>query len=134
MKKIASFFLACLMIVSSFTFAASAVQPRWSNTMDIVLAHDAVGTTAHCVVDIGIYKGSTMMNVSIRLADLSANPTQLVKEWEDPEFTVDGNNTYSFYGTVENIIPGHTYRLIFQCEVWHNGVCDYISQGVNAVY
>lgn len=137
MKKIKCFLLACLMMISLFIYPASAampetVDPLWNNTNDVVLAHDAIGTTAHCSVDISIVDGATMMNVSIRLVENGT--ANIVKQWEDPEMAVLAFNTYSFYDTAENIVPGNTYRLIFQCEVWKNGICDYISLGCTATY
>ena len=140
MKKIKSLLLACLLAVSAFTLSVSAalpentVQPLWDNTFDVVLSHDSIGTTAHCCVDIGLYSGATMKNASVRLIAMSENPQRIVKEWTNPTFTLGGNNTYSFYETVSGIVNGNIYRLVFQCEVWRNGTCDYISQGLNAIY
>lgn len=139
MRKIKCLLLACLMMVSAFTYNAFAavpetVMPLWENTSDVSIAHCAEGTTAHCTVDIGVHPQATMMNVSIRLIAMSENPQRIVKEWKDPEMTVDTLNTHSFYGTVDDIVPGNIYQLVFQCEVWRSGVCDYISQAVNAIY
>lgn len=137
MKKILSFLLACLMMVSVFTYPASAAvpetgQPRWSNTYDVFLAHAADGTTAHCSVDITIHSGATMTNVEIWLIDMETS--DIVHRWIDPEMSVNSLGTHSFYGTVEDIIPGNCYRLAFQCEVWNNGICDYISTQCDAIY
>ena len=138
MRKIKSFLLACLMVVSILTLSLSAaeptVQPLWDNTSDVIMAHDAVGTTAHCYVDITLYPGSTMENAVVRLIAMDENPQTIVKTWDDPEFTLGINNMYSFYETFSGIVPGNTYRLVFQCEVWRNGTCDYISLGLNAIY
>lgn len=137
MKKLKCFLLACLMMVSVFSASVSAalpetVEPLWNNTYGVYLVHGAVGTTAHCYVDIEIHSGASIRNVTIRL--IESGSTNIVKTWTDPEMTVDAYNTYSFYGTAENITPGNTYLLVLQCEVWHNGVCDYISEGSTQTY
>ena len=139
MRKINCLLLACLLMLSCFTcnsFAAlpDIIEPQWSNTSTVTLSHDADGTTAHCYVDIAIRTGATMMNTSIRLIAMDENPQRIVKEWTDPTLTVDSFNMYSFHGTVPNIVPGNGYQLVFQCEVWRNGVCDYISQACDAIY
>ncbi|MBQ9133261.1 MAG: hypothetical protein IJX64_01880 [Clostridia bacterium] len=137
MQKIKNCLLACLVLVSLLTCSVSAalpevVEPLWNNTNDVALVHNAVGTTAHCSVDISIASGAIMRNVSIRL--IESGTADVVKEWVDPEMTVLAFNTYSFYGTAENIVVGNTYRLTFQCEVWKNGVCDYISLSSTETY
>ena len=137
MKKITCFLLACLMIVSVFSVSVSAALPEtavplWNNTNEVSIIHNAIGTTAHCYVYIDTDSGSSLRNVVIRLTEMGTG--NIVKTWTDPEMTVDAYNTYSFYGTAENITPGNTYLLVLQCEVWHNGVCDYISEGSTQTY
>ena len=137
MKKITCFLLACLMIVSVFSVTVSAALPEtavplWNNTKAVYLAHDAVGTTAHCYADIDTDSGSSLRNVVIYLTDQSTGT--VVKTWTDPEMTVDACNTFSFYGTVANITLGHTYCLYLQCEVWHNGVRDDVTASCVATY
>lgn len=137
MKKMKYFLLACLMVVSLCAYPVSAalpetVDPLWNNTHDVALNHGNVGTTAHCYVDISIVSGAVLKNVSIFL--IAMDTTDIVQRWDDPEMTVDAYNEYSFYGTVEGVIPGNTYQLALQCEVWKNGVCDSISLGCTATY
>ena len=137
MKRLKCLLLACLMLVSVFPISASAalpetVEPLWSNTADVVIRQDIVGTTVHCYVDIGIYSGAIIRNVSIRF--IQSGSGDFLKTWTDPEMTLGAGNVYSFYDTVEDVPLGSTYRLVFQCEVWRNGVCDYISRGCNAYY
>lgn len=132
MKRIKCLLLACVLLLSLLTWTASCavpetVQPLWNNTYDVVLSHLAVGTTAYCTVDITPASGSTIMNAKVWLIAMDENPQEIVQRWNDPEMTVDAVGTYSFYGTVPNIVPGNGYRLCFQCEVWRNGVCDEIS-------
>ena len=139
MKKAKYFLLACLMMFSICANSASAasvdtVQPLWDNTYDVYIGHVADGTTAHCYVDIGIRDGAVLKNVSIRLICMEPPTAELVQEWSDPEMTVDSLGTHSFYDTVEGVVPGYGYRLVLQCEVWHNGVCDSISQYCDAEY
>lgn len=132
MKRIKTFLLACVMIVSVFSFNVSAatpdeIMPLWDNTYNVVVSHRAIGTTSYCNVDISVETGSTIMNVVVKLINMDANPSAVVKKWTNPTMTVNAANVYNFYDTYSPIVTGDTHRLVFQCEVWHNGVCDEIS-------
>ncbi len=136
MKKFSALLLACLMMISVFSVYASAddygIMPCWENTNEVVIAHGAVGTTAGCQIDINIALGATIMNVDIRLIDMTAGT--VVKRWINPTMTVDGANTHTFYDEVPNVTLGHDYQLCISCEVWRSGVCDYINSSWTASY
>ena len=139
MKKIKTFLLACVMVLSVFSFNVSAatsdeIMPLWDNTYSVVVSHRAIGTTSHCNVDIAIEEGSTIMNVVIKLINMDASPQTVVKKWTNPTMTVDSANSYNFYDTYSPIATGDMHRLVFQCEVWHNGVCDEISTYKDVTY
>lgn len=132
MKKIKILLLACVLIVSAFSLNVSAatsneIMPLWDNTYSVILGHTAIGTTAHCNIDINIESGASISNVVIKLIAMEESPSRVVKKWTDPSLTVNAAGTYNFYDTYSPIVPGNGYRLTFECEVWKNGVCDEIS-------
>ena len=131
MKRLTSFLLACVMALTVFSFNAFCadpyeIMPIWDNTSSVVLGHTAIGTTAHCNVDITVDSGSTISNVVIKLISMEGT-SRVVKTWRNPTLTLDASNTYNFYGTYSPVVPGNGYRLTFECEVWRSGVCDEIS-------
>ena len=137
MKKFGALLLACLMMFSVFSVYASAnddygIMPCWNNTNEVVIVHGAVGTTACCQIDINVAWDATIENVDIRLIDMTAG--RVVKRWINPTMTVDVVNTHSFYDEVPNVTLGHDYQLYISCEVWLNGVCDYINSSWTASY
>ena len=132
MKRIKVFLLAFVMVCSVFSFNVSCaapndIMPLWDNTDSVVIGHRAIGTTSYCNVDIAVESGSTIVNVVVKLIDMDASPQTVVKKWTNPSLNVDAAGVYNFYDTYSPVVSGHIHRLVFQCDVWHNGVCDEIS-------
>lgn len=139
MKRIKSFLLACIMIISALSINVIAavpetVQPLWDNTYDVILAHTRIGSTSHVNVDITVERGSTIMNAEVSLLKMATTGTVLVKRWSNPAWTADAAGTHNFYATYSPVESGVVYQLVFQCEVWRNGVCDEIGFYKNVQY
>lgn len=139
MRKIKSFLLACIMIISALSFNAVAAvpetaEPLWNNTGSVVLGHTRIGTTAHVNIDITIDAGATISDTTIKLFKMGSTETVLEKTWTNPDWTVDAVNTYNFYDTHSPVESGVVYQLVFQCKVWKNGTYDQISTHKNVQY
>lgn len=130
-KRILVFAVIVCLIVCAIP--ARAVEPRWTNTMKIVLAQDYYYTEGvYCYVEIVGHDFTTsIQNIDIVLSKQVGDDWVEVESWLDA--SVDGNEFLS--ETVSSIASvGYTYRLSVTADVYAGNVVEHVESYYDKEY
>lgn len=136
MKKIFSAILITSMLFAIFIFPTNAQKNSilWFNTYSVEIAHDCVtGGSAECLIRITGYSGTTLIdNVDIKLSRKIDSTTWVsVATWNNLS---ESGTMFTFFDTVDNVLPYYIYRLSFTAEVHRNGTTEYLNQYHDVYY
>ena len=129
-KRLISVFL---LVVMALSLTAYAAQPRWINTMSVVMENAYDNGDAKLRITINALSTVDRIdNVDIRFYHVASTGTEtLIASWNDLSV-----NDFLFHWVeyVENVHKYHTYRLEFNADVHRNGVVETISDAKTSVY
>lgn len=129
-KRLISVFL---LVVMALSLTAYAVQPRWINTMSVVMENGYDNGDAYLRITINALSTVDKIdNVDIRFYHVASTGTEtLIASWKDLSV-----NDFLFHWVeyVENVHKFHTYRLEFNADVHRDGVVETISDAKTTVY
>ena len=129
-KRLISVFL---LVVMALSMTAYAVQPRWINTMSVVMENGYDNGDAKLRITINALSTVDRIdNVDIRFYHVASTGTEtLIASWNDLSV-----NDFLFHWVeyVDNVHKYHTYRLEFNADVHRNGVVETISDAKTTVY
>ena len=129
-KRLISVFL---LVVMALSMTAYAVQPRWTNTLAVVMDNAYDNGDAKLRITINARSDADKIdNVDIRFYRVATTGTEtLVASWND--LSVD-DFIFHWTMTVPNVYMYVEYRLEFNADVHRNGVVETISDAKTSVY
>ena len=129
-KRLVSVFL---LVVMALSLTAYAAQPRWINTMSVVMENAYDHGDAKLRITINALSTTDRIdNVDIRFYHVATTGTEtLVASWND--LAVD-DFTFHWTATVPNVYMYHRYRLEFNADVHRYGVVETISDAKTSVF
>ena len=129
-KRLISVFL---LVVMALSLTAYAVQPRWINTMSVVMENGYDNGDAYLRITInGLSTVEKIDNVDIRFYHVASTGTEtLIASWNDLSVN---DFTFHWVEYVGNVHQYLTYRLEFNADVHRNGVVETISGAKTSVY
>ena len=129
-KRLISVFL---LVVMALSLTAYAVQPKWINTMTVVMENAYDNGDAKLRITINALSTVDKIdNVDIRFYRVATTGTEtLIASWNNLSV-----NDFVFHwtATVPNVHKYHTYRLEFNADVHRNGIVETISDAKTSVY
>lgn len=122
-----------LLVVMALSMTAYAVQPRWTNTLGVVMDNAYDNGDAKLRITINARSDADKIdNVDIRFYRVATTGTEtLVASWNDLSVN---DFTFHWTTTVPNVYKYHTYRLEFNADVHRNGVVETISDAKTSIY
>ena len=129
-KRLISVFL---LVVMALSLTAYAVQPRWINTMGVVMENGYDNGKAKLRITINALSTVDRIdNVDIRFYHVASTGTEtLIASWN--ELSVN-DFTFHWVEYVGNVHQYLKYRLEFNADVHRNGVVETISDAKTTVY
>lgn len=129
-KRLISVFL---LVVMALSMTAYAVQPRWINTMSVVMENGYDNGDAYLRITINALSTVDKIdNVDIRFYHVATSGTEtLIASWND--LSVD-DFIFHWVEYVENVHKFHTYRLEFNADVHRGNIVETISDAKTTVY
>lgn len=122
-----------LLVVMALSLTAYAAQPRWTNTLGVLMENAYDNGDASLRITIHALSGTNRIdNVDIKLYHVATTGTEtLIARWDNLSV-----NDFCFHwtATVKNVYMYHVYRLEFSADVHRNGVTETISDAKTSVY
>ena len=131
--KIKRLISVLLLVVMALSLTAYAAQPRWTNTLGVLMENAYDNGDASLRITIQALPDTNRIdNVDIKLYHVATTGTEtLIARWDNLSV-----NDFCFHWTakVNNVYKYHTYRLEFSADVHRNGVTETISEAKTSVY
>lgn len=129
-KRLISVFL---LVVMALSLTAYAVQPRWANTLAVMMenAYDNGEASLWMAIQ-ALPETDRIDNIDIKFYHVATTGTEtLIARWDN--LSVD-DYFFQWSAMVKNVYKYHTYRLEFSADVHRNGVTETISDAKTSVY
>ena len=126
-KKFVSVIISIIILLDMIVLPtfANEIMPRWDNIFSVFLTHGLDNGTACCHVEINGYTGTDRIdNVDIKLYRKIGNTLILVAHWDD---LYETGSSFNFYGEVDNVVGGYTYRLAVTADVHRYGYVEQLD-------
>ena len=129
-KRLISVFL---LVVMALSLTAYAVQPKWINTMTVVMenAYDNGDALLRITIN-ALSTVDKIDNIDIRFYHVATSGTEtLIASWNNLSV-----NDFIFHWVVhvDNVHKYHTYRLEFNADVHRGNIVETISDAKTSVY